>query len=201
MRAVKLLTGVVGIIAVAAAVPMLIAGTALFAWAAGGDETQLPTVFVSETGTAIAGDFDLMLEDHKPFVRVPFADVHLEATDSTQSIFLGIGDRYQVDTFLRTGGVPGAQEFWVVADEGREVAIDWDPPSGDWTAVIMNADGSAGVDATISASLLAAPIRVAGGLLALAGFAVGAIGVVLVVSGWGNRSTPSRGPQAVPAGS
>ncbi len=50
----------------------------------------------------------------------------------------------------------------------------------------MNADGTAGFDATLSASVAPAPLRVAGALLALSGLAAAAVGVVLIIVGWGN---------------
>ena len=47
---------------------------------------------------------------------------------------------------------PGEQGFWAASAEGQgEVNVDWDPTDGLWTLVVMNADGSRYVDATLSA--------------------------------------------------
>ena len=95
-------------------------------------------------------------------------------TDSP--IFLGIGPASDVEGYLagvghdkvedyrddpdeyerRPGGAPdaapGEQGFWAASAEGQgEVNLDWDPTDGLWTLVVMNADGSRFVDATLSA--------------------------------------------------
>jgi hypothetical protein len=48
--------------------------------------------------------------------------------------------------------VPAAQHFWSASDHGSgERTLTWDVEDGDWSIVVMNADGSRGVDAGISA--------------------------------------------------
>lgn len=45
---------------------------------------------------------------------------------------------------------PGEQTFWVVeTTTATAEPLTWTVESGDWTAVIMNADGSSGVDASV----------------------------------------------------
>jgi hypothetical protein len=47
---------------------------------------------------------------------------------------------------------PAAQHFWAASDHGTgERTLTWDAEDGDWSIVVMNADGSRGVDAGISA--------------------------------------------------
>ena len=58
-------------------------------------------------------------------------------------------------TTLRAGGapsaVPGDQPFWATSSQGDgEQILDWDLEPGVWVAVIMNADGSAPVAASVS---------------------------------------------------
>src|SRR5690349_8604703 len=48
----------------------------------------------------------------------------------------------------RKAGPPGKQTFW--AATGSD-ALHWDVQSGDWSIVVMNADGSRGVAAAVSA--------------------------------------------------
>jgi hypothetical protein len=51
-----------------------------------------------------------------------------------------------------TPGAPGAQRFWASTAQGDgEQALTWDVEDGDWSVVVMNADGSAGVDTGITA--------------------------------------------------
>lgn len=52
----------------------------------------------------------------------------------------------------RSPGAPGTQGFWAATARGDgEQALTWDVDDGDWSVVVMNADGSTGVDAGISA--------------------------------------------------
>jgi hypothetical protein len=95
-------------------------------------------------------------------------------------VFVGIGPRREVDRYLqdvahaeidditfgpfavdfryRDGGEPasppGEASFWVASEEGGgDQSLVWEPTSGDWSVVIMNADASAGVsvDAALGA--------------------------------------------------
>ena len=108
-------------------------------------------------------------------------DVRLRATTTDQAgaIFVGIGPAVDVDAYLsgvahsevtdvRPGhqvtyrtvqgtGVPAppaSEDFWVASTSGTGTQeITWDVTSGRWTAVIMNADASAGVLTTASAGV------------------------------------------------
>ena len=47
-------------------------------------------------------------------------------------------------------GVPGGESFWATSVEGPGIqTLDWSIEQGEWTVVVMNADGSAGVDASL----------------------------------------------------
>jgi hypothetical protein len=55
----------------------------------------------------------------------------------------------------RPGGapssLPGDETFWVESTTGSgEQTVEWEPESGDWRVVVMNADGSRGVAAELS---------------------------------------------------
>ena len=45
---------------------------------------------------------------------------------------------------------PADQRFWVATSDGSK-PLDWKVKDGTWSVVVMNADGSAGVDARVSA--------------------------------------------------
>ena len=47
---------------------------------------------------------------------------------------------------------PEHADIWVASNQGRgQQTVDWQVEDGDWSIVVMNADGSLGVDADISA--------------------------------------------------
>jgi hypothetical protein len=75
---------------------------------------------------------------------------------------------------------PATRDFWAASTHGPgRQTLTWDVEEGDWSIVVMNADGSRGVDTRISAGAeapLLAPLgwgMTIGGLLVLA-FAAGA---------------------------
>ena len=74
----------------------------------------------------------------------------------------------------RTPAAPGAQGFWSASTEGRGAqSLSWDVEDGDWSVVVMNADGSPGVAADVSAG-----VRIT--WLAAAGWSVGGGGLLLL---------------------
>jgi hypothetical protein len=54
----------------------------------------------------------------------------------------------------RTPAAPAEQGFWAAsAHGGGEQALTWDVDDGDWSVVVMNEDGSRGVDAGVDAGV------------------------------------------------
>ncbi|GAA1831858.1 hypothetical protein GCM10009836_07330 [Pseudonocardia ailaonensis] len=148
-------------------------------------------------------------------------DFRVSARSSgTGSVFVGLGPRAEVARYLagvatdritdvdpRAGSVdllptPGvrtpapaaAQTFWVASAQGPgEQRVDWSGRPGDWSVVVMNADGRAGVDVLASGGI-ALPVLtpLAIGLL-IGGLLVAGATVALVPS---RRAQPaSRGGQ------
>lgn len=132
----------------------------------------------------------------------PAGTVRIDAQPPTGSaLFVGIGPRADVESYLsgvaRTrvtsvhtaftntettsiGGVrtpasvPGAQEFWVASRSGvGPLSVLWPSQSGRWEAVIMNADASPGVTATVQ-------VGVATDLLLPIGLGLGLFGLLLL---------------------
>jgi hypothetical protein len=126
-----------------------------------------------------------------------------------RDVFVGIGPATDVERYLRgvafdrivqvnwPGGMrtepghsgsrtpppPGEQSFWVAKAQGPSASFRWIVAAGDWTMVIMNADGSGGVSVTAAGSLglpALGPISV--GLL-VAGLAILVGGILLTISG------------------
>jgi hypothetical protein len=129
-----------------------------------------------------------------------------ESSGPRGPLFLGIGPTNEVDQYLagvgydeisdfdvdpfrvsyteHPGGAPDAaptaQSFWAVSESGSgPQSLTWDVSSGDWTVVIMNADGSPGVQAELSVAAtlpvlqpIAIGMLIGGGVLLLLGIAM-----------------------------
>jgi hypothetical protein len=73
-------------------------------------------------------------------------------------------------------GAPSEQSFWTASAQGSDTqTVAWDVEEGSWSVVVMNADGSRGVDAGISAGA-----RVA--FLGTLGWVLVGIGAVLALA-------------------
>jgi len=104
--------------------------------------------------------------------------VRIEAHAGGRPVFVGIGRTRDVDAYLagvdrsvvtdvgldpfratyerqpgsRAPEPPGSQPFWAASTQGSGTqSLTWTTDSGSWSVVVMNADGSPGVDAGISA--------------------------------------------------
>ncbi len=130
----------------------------------------------------------------------------LEAESSDGSrLFLGVAPSAEVDDFLadvshrvvdRLGpwqpveviehqgnaaaDIPGSADFWRASTQGKGfLSLDWEPEWGEWTLVVMNADGSSGVDVSTSIGVntpwLPAGLVITGMLALISG----AVGLVL----------------------
>lgn len=126
-------------------------------------------------------------------------------SESDRPLFVGIAPAADVDGYLsgvehsvvtdlerrpvyvqRTGGapasLPGDETFWVASTSGSgEQTLEWEPESGDWRAVVMNADGSRGVAAELSIGAELDPLLWIGIGILLAG-AVFAGGAALLIT-------------------
>lgn len=129
--------------------------------------------------------------------------VRLRATDvgdRSSGVFIGIGSTADVEGYLvsvardeirevdsdrdvRYRSIPGTdspqppteQTFWVASASGLGVQeLIWEVEEGEWTAVLMNADGSPGILADVTAAVRS------GALLAIA-LTMVAVGAVLLV--------------------
>lgn len=110
----------------------------------------------------------------------PAAEAARYLTGTAHSTVRGLSDRSMID---RPGGAPARpaeQTFWAASSTGRGVqGLTWSPREGAWSLVIMNADGSAGVDIRASAgaevpvlSWIAGGLLVGGGIILLIGIAL-----------------------------
>jgi hypothetical protein len=155
-------------------------------------------------------------------------DVRVQAADG--DVFIGIGPTSDVEAYLegvehhvltdvdyhpfrarydaRAGDAPtappGEQDFWATSASGEgEQTLTWNPESGDWSAVVMNADASPGIAADLSVGAeanfliwLAIGLLVAGGILLLGGAGL----IFLGARHAGAPATAVAAPGAVAAG-
>jgi hypothetical protein len=102
----------------------------------------------------------------------PRVKIAADSTNSDRNVFVGVGRKADVDRYLagaqidrvtdfevdpwsldktRVEGTakpkpPATQSFWVAKSSGSSAAIDWKVRDGDYRVVVMNADGSRGVE-------------------------------------------------------
>jgi hypothetical protein len=124
--------------------------------------------------------------------------IRVQATGtSAKPVFVGVAKTSQIDAYLRgvaqdeivdfdvdpfavdyerrpgsaVPAAPGSRAFWAASTSGSgRQTLTWPVEKGNWGVVIMNADGSAGVQAGVSVGARAGfLVWVAGGLLALGG--------------------------------
>jgi hypothetical protein len=152
--------------------------------------------------------------------------VRLKATSRDgKPVFVGIAKTKDVDAYLRGAGhatvtdvnyepfratydthdggrpaPPVAQRFWTVSANGAGTqTVDWKVRDGDWSVVVMNADGSKDVDAGVSAGA-DAPWLSAAGWGSLGGGAVLALlAGTLVFAGLRRPRDPREPAMVAPA--
>jgi hypothetical protein len=114
------------------------------------------------------------------------SDVDLEPFDVT----------YVAHPGARTAPAPETRRFWRATAAGTGARdLVWKPSKGDWSVVVMNADGSAGVAADVSVGANA-PI-VLWAAIGAAGIGIALAGLAAFLVRLGARRRP--GPPAVPA--
>jgi hypothetical protein len=84
----------------------------------------------------------------------------------------------------RPPAAPGGQDFWVASVQGAGTrTLTWDVEDGDWSIVVMNADGSRGVDADVKAGAEVPFLSSLGWGTTIAGLLVLVLAAVLTVVG------------------
>jgi len=142
--------------------------------------------------------------------------IETASTESSRPVFVGIARKQDVDAYLagvdhavvdhldwdpfrvsyvrhpgtKSPAKPAAQHFWAASAQGTGTAsLTWETHSGTWSVVVMNADGSPGVEAEASVgasvpyALWIGIGLLVGGALLLGGAAL------MIVKGW--PRTPS----------
>ncbi len=136
--------------------------------------------FEASTHALATENLDLDLDGVEDLVgSTDLGNIRLEvAPESGQPIFVGIARTDEVDSYLRDvshttltdlevepfeasyspqGGErkpapPAGERIWAASTQGAgSQTLSWDVEDGDWSVVVMNADGSRGVEADVSA--------------------------------------------------
>src|SRR5690606_14569038 len=127
---------------------------------------------------AITSDgVDLLLDPDTPgWVADRLGEVRVRADSATSGVFIGIGPEADVEAYLdgvahdqvtdldyrpfdvdyrrapgeQAPAPPGDQTFWVAQASGPGTqTLEWEAESGRWAVVLMNADGSPGVQSAV----------------------------------------------------
>jgi hypothetical protein len=115
--------------------------------------------------------------------------------------FTSGGEQYRHHDGTQTPAAPAQQNFWAAKQEGTGTqTLQWDVKSGTWTAVLMNADGSAPVSADVSLGLHLGLILPLGIGLTAGGVVLLAVGILLVVLGARRPRRPQQAMYGYPGG-
>ena len=171
--------------------------------------TADPVELTTPTSALVADDVDVdldgvtwLMDDGR------LGDLRLSATGARDGpVFVGIGPKDDVAAYLqgvpqatadfgdagvasepragtRAPAPPAAQGFWEASASGSgRQTIVWPMESGEWSAVVMNADGAAGVRVETRLGVDTDVVLWLGLAVLAAGGALAATGTALIVSG------------------
>jgi len=146
--------------------------------------------------------------------------LRLSVRSPEQDVFIGVGPARAVDRYLagadidrvddldvdpfrlelahRRGTVrpatPAAQPFWVAKSSGAAASLEWKVRNGDYRIVVMNVDGTRGVDVDGTFTLVVPHLYSYGLAAASVGLAGTVLGVVLVALGVRRPGNQQSGP-------
>jgi hypothetical protein len=114
---------------------------------------------------------------------------HTTLTDVDTSPFEASYDDHRGD---RSPAAPAASGIWAASQHGSgKQTLNWEIEDGDWSVVVMNADGSAGVDADISTGAKVPFLDELGWSAIGSGSFVLIVGVALMVMGIRRPGSPT----------
>lgn len=177
MTAIRVLAGFVATVFAIVAVPLAVIGFGLASFGAD-PTTTLPTIAMSTSDRALSfGEPEIQREFDDDAVFSSEVDIEIEVMGS--NLFVGVGPADQVGSFIRGSSSPTEQPFWVVQASGNDPRLDLEVPDDAWSAVVMNADGTPGVDADVSVTIPSGPIRLAAALVLGAGVVTAGVSSLL----------------------
>jgi hypothetical protein len=162
--------------------------------------------FASAGYAVVSERADLSLEGQERAIDFFLGTVKIES-DSVRPVFVGIGPEREVEAYLgdvqrsvvteigrrprydeqpgtSPAGPPGEQGFWAASATGSGTqALTWDPEDGDWVVVLMNEDGSAGVQADLAIGAEVDPLLGIGIGMVVGGIVLLALGALAIAVG------------------
>jgi hypothetical protein len=185
----------------------------------------LPQTHASSSGNALLFDA-IYIRGNLPASGNLSTTVTISAHSSEHPIFIGVGPSSRVATYLHgvsfdrvvqvnwPGGVrtentpgsrtpppPGDQAFWEAMDEGTgERSVRWTVSDGDWSIVVMNEDGSRGLDVFGSVEVKLPILGPASVILLIVAILMLVGGIALTVSGARTPKPRTAPPGRPPAG-
>src|SRR4051812_2344646 len=153
----------------------------------------------------------------------PRVKIAADSTNSDRNVFVGVGRKADVDRYLagaqidrvtdfdvdpwsldktRVEGTakpkpPATQSFWVAKSSGNSAAIDWKVRDGIYRVVVMNADGSRGVQTESEFAVQVPHLGTAAVVMLILGLVVagGGIALMAIPGSRGGSSASTAKPQ------
>lgn len=177
MKVTKLVAAIVGVPLVLGGLALTVLGGVALAVPDDDGWVSAGPVRVSSPAVAVVGeDIRIDLGNHVgnggTFVGWDGVPARLEANSrNSKDIFIGVGADEDVTAYLSgvsvaridsfhddpdfeerggatTAAPPAEQDIWVASS--ADGSLDWDVTDGEWAVVLMNSDGSAGMDVSVS---------------------------------------------------
>jgi hypothetical protein len=152
----------------------------------------------------------------------PRIKIAADAMNGERNVFIGVGRKADVDRYLAGAQVdrvndvevdpwsldktriegtakpkpPATQSFWVAKSSGSSAAIDWKVRDGNYRVVVMNADGSRGVQTESEFTVRVPHLASAATVALVLGIVIVAGGIVLMAIP--GRRRPAMAPPQAP---
>ena len=217
MRITKLLAAVIGIPMIIGSLAMAVAGGIALAvpdddgWISAGP-LRMRTEAVGFVGEDIHIDFGDHVGNGRTFIGWDVVPARLDVDSRNgKDVFVGVASMEDARAYLAGVAIdrvetlhdepdlvhiqgassvapPGTQDFWVTTNGAGEV--EWSLAEGDWAVVVLNSDGSAGVDVAVTGSARIPFLGVVGVVL----IALGLIGTIVgsLLTYYGVRAVRQR---------
>ena len=196
MRIGKLIAAFVGVTMVIGSLGLVVAGTFMVAATddVDGFISAGPVRVRTDAAAVVGEDIDLFLDEPvrgSAFLGLENIETRLAVNSrNDKGLFVGIGPAGDVDHFLAGASYsavevfgddvvlddfagsssvepPDDQDFWVAST--LDEVLNWDLESGLWTVVVMNQDGTPGIDASVTAAARVPFLRPIGAAILVAG--------------------------------
>ncbi len=210
MRIAKLISALVGVTMVIGSIGMAAAGTFMVVATddVDGFISMGPVRVQTDSAALLGDDIDVFLDEpvrggvvlglddikarlavdsrngKDLFVGIgPSADVNRYLAGTSYSVVEVFNDDVEFDTFAGSLATdrPSEQDFWVTST--LDDTLTWNLESGNWSVVLMNEDGSAGIDSAVTVAGKVPFLRPIGAALIVVGLVGVGVGVLLTYFG------------------